>query len=97
MGCSLRAGVVGVLLREEDDAFDFTVLLFTPSSSGCVSRFSLDFGALRSNAPGVFGVLAEPKEANAPDPKPKADEAPAEGDGAFVVRGKITLKGFDRP
>lgn len=87
-----------MLLREEDDALDFKVLLFVPSFSGCVSRFSLEgFGVLRSNAPGVFGVLAEPKEAKAPDPKPKADEAPTDGEGAFVVRGEIALNGLDRP
>lgn len=44
-------------------------------------------------APGVFGVFAEPKEANAPLPKPKAEEAPADGD--FVADGDRAENGLD--
>lgn len=49
--------------------------------------------------PGVFGVLfADPKDANAPEPSPKAVEAPDVGEDIFVVaRGDMALKGFDRP
>ena len=45
--------------------------------------------------PGVFGVFAEPKEAKAPLPKPKADDALAEGD--FVAAGESALNGFVLP
>lgn len=40
--------------------------------------------------PGVFGVFEAPKDANAPDPKPNALDAPAVGD----VTDVIELKGF---
>lgn len=44
--------------------------------------------------PGVFGVLAaEPKDAKAPDPKPKAEEAPAVGEATLeVVKGVMPLR-----
>lgn len=44
--------------------------------------------------PGVFGVFAEePKDANAPDPKPKAEEAPAVGEATLeVVKGVMPLR-----
>ena len=44
--------------------------------------------------PGVLGVLAEPKEAKAPDPSPKALDAPGEARPAGVV---MELKGFLPP
>lgn len=48
--------------------------------------------------PGVFGVFAEePKEANAPEPRPNADEALVEGEDTPVDRGEIALKGLERP
>jgi len=53
---------------------------------------------LKSKAvPGVFGVfVAEPKEANAPEPRPKAVEAPVVGDATVpLVKGEIALKGLD--
>lgn len=74
--------------------FDFA---FSLAASAAVS-FSPLSRPFRSNppaAPGVLGVLADPKEANAPDPRPKAEDAPAEGE--FVVSGEIALKGFDFP
>jgi hypothetical protein len=47
----------------------------------------------KSNAlPGVFGVFEDPNDANAPDPKPKALDAPVVGDTRDVVGG--ALKGF---
>ena len=66
---------------------------------GCFSSLSptADVGVPKSKAvPGVFGVLAdEPKEANAPDPSPNADDAPVEGDVTLVVaRGGMPLRGF---
>jgi hypothetical protein len=55
---------------------------------------------LKSKAvPGVLGVLvAEPNDAKAPDPKPKAVAAPPVGEEMLVVlSGAILSKGFDRP
>lgn len=69
-----------------------------PSSSPCASFFSEgSFGVPRSKPPGVFGVLADdPNEAKAPDPRPKAEEAPAEGEETFGDNGAIALKGLER-
>lgn len=49
--------------------------------------------------PGVFGVLEDaPNEANAPEPKPKAVEAPAVGDDTAAGDANgMALKGFDFP
>ena len=74
--------------------FDFA---FSLAASPLVS-FSTLSRPLSSNppaAPGVLGVLTDPNEANAPDPKPKAEDALAEGE--FVARGETVLKGFDFP
>lgn len=69
--------------------------------SGGVAVEVADIAAdLKSNAvPGVFGVfVAEPKDANAPDPRPNADEPPVVGDASPPgVRGEIALKGFLPP
>jgi hypothetical protein len=64
-----------------------------------VSRLSLGaFGVFKSNADGVLGVFAvEPKDANAPEPRLKADEALAEGEETFVESGEMALKGLERP
>jgi hypothetical protein len=52
----------------------------------------------RSNGfPGVFGVLAEPKEAIAPDPRPNALEAPPPGDARLAPGVVAGLKGFAFP
>lgn len=52
-----------------------------------------------SDVAGVFGVLADdPKDANAPDPSPKAEEAPEVGEAMVVVdEGAIELSGLDLP
>lgn len=52
-----------------------------------------------SDVAGVFGVFAEdPKDANAPDPSPKAEEAPEEGEAMLAVdKGAIELDGLDLP
>jgi hypothetical protein len=42
--------------------------------------------------PGVFGVFAEPKDANAPDPSPNALDAPAVGEAS--AEGDMALNGF---
>lgn len=50
---------------------------------------------LKSNAPpGVFGVFEAPNEANAPDPRPNALDAPAVGEAREVVDCDMALKGF---
>jgi len=49
----------------------------------------------KSKAPlGVFGVLEDPKDANAPDPNPNALDAPAVGEEMEDADGDIALKGF---
>lgn len=56
--------------------------------------------ALKSKAvPGVLGVLpAEPKDANAPEPSPKAEEPPVVGDAnPLGVNGDMALKGLRPP
>lgn len=51
------------------------------------------------DAAGVFGVFADdPKDANAPDPSPKAEEAPEVGEVMLGAdKGAIELKGLDLP
>jgi len=72
---------------------------FAPRSLICFSAVGV-FAAtpttlLKSNAPpGVFGVLEEPKEANAPDPRPNALAAPAVGEARELGEGDTALKGF---
>jgi len=81
--------------------------LLTDFATG-LSRFSLGVvgviadvaGLPKSKAvPGVLGVLvADPKDAKAPEPSPKAVEAPAVGEAKLpLVRGGMALKGFDLP
>ena len=49
----------------------------------------------KSNAPlGVFAAFEAPKDANAPEPNPKALEAPAVGEAREPVEGGSALKGF---
>lgn len=55
---------------------------------------------LKSNAlPGVFGVLlADPKDAKAPEPSPNAEEPPVVGDASAPgVNGEMALKGLRPP
>lgn len=51
-------------------------------------------GVFNSEPPGVFGA---PNEANAPDPRPKAEEALVDGDETPPDNGEIALNGFERP
>jgi hypothetical protein len=52
----------------------------------------------KSNAlPGDFGVFEAPKDANAPEPKPNALDAPIVGEGAISAGEDIVLKGLDFP
>jgi hypothetical protein len=71
-------------------------------SLGVVGRVVVAEGVdLKSKAvPGVLGVLAaEPKDAKAPEPRPKADEPPAVvGDAnPLGVSGETPLNGFLPP
>lgn len=81
-----------------DDVETFGLL-----SASSFSRFSpgVEGTGLPSSreVPGVFGVLAEdPKDANAPDPSPKAEEAPVVGEATVVAdKGEMPLKGLDLP
>ena len=97
IGCSLF-GLEVELFRDEDELFDLTVSKATASWSPCASRLSPDaFDVFKSNEDGVLGVFVAPKDANAPEPRPKAEEALAEGEETFVERGEIALKGLERP
>jgi hypothetical protein len=82
---------------DDEEAFGFTFSVLDDSCSLGKSRLS--FVKPRSAVPpGVLGVFAEePKEANAPDPRPKAFEALADGDETPAERGEMALKGLDRP
>ena len=74
-----------------------SVLGFSFEGSG-VSSFSvllLDEKSKPAPLPGVFGVFAEePKDAKAPDPRPKAEEA---AEGELVEGVEIELKGLVLP
>lgn len=93
-------GVVDDLLFK-DNAEGF-VLTSDPTLSFSFSRFSpapvegVELPKSRE-VPGVLGVFAEdPNDAKAPDPRPKADEAPLVGEAAFVVvKGAMPLNGLD--
>ena len=65
------------------------------------SRFSPGVdGVPRSrDVPGVLGVLAEdPKDANAPDPSPNAEDAPVVGDATVeALKGEIPLNELGLP
>lgn len=92
-----------VLVKEDVEAFDVTLLL-PASLMPSLPRFSGP-GAGDATAepksrdvPGVLGVFAEePKEAKAPEPRPKAEEAPDVGEETLVDNGEMALKGLDLP
>lgn len=78
----------------------FTTLFVGLFSAGVVGAAAGVAAALKSNAvPGVFGVLlADPKDAKAPDPSPKAEEPPVVGDASAPgVNGEIPLNGLRPP
>lgn len=100
------AGSIDCEVADRMFAMDFRESIFFSSFSGSFLSYGVDavgVGAaalLKSKAvPGVFGVFAaEPNEANAPDPSPKAEEPPVVGeDMPLVVRGVTELKGLFRP
>lgn len=103
-GCS-GAVFDDLLARDDVEAF---VLISAPEASfpASFSRFSAPeveaFPKLPASreVPGVLGVLTEdPKEANAPEPRPNAEDAPfGVGEEMFVVlRGDIPLNGLVLP
>jgi len=78
----------------------FTTLLGGFFSAGVVGAAAGVVAVLKSNAvPGVLGVLlAVPKDAKAPDPRPKADDPPVVGDASAPgVNGEMPLKGLRPP
>lgn len=89
-GCSSAAGVgadgggAGA-----DDSFDLVSAAADESRSLDESALSL----LSVEAPGVLGV---PKDAKAPEPRPKALEAPEDGEDTPADRGEMALKGLER-
>lgn len=94
------SGMVGV------DMDSFRMLLTTLLtglsffSDGVAGELADMAADLKSKAvPGVFGVLvADPKEAKAPEPRPKAVEPPVVGDASPPgVNGEMALKGFRPP
>lgn len=95
--CS-KAVVDVLLFKDNVDGFDLTA---DPALSFSFSSFSLAAveGVELPNSrdvPGVLGVFAEdPKDAKAPDPRPKAEEAPLVGEAVLVVvKGAIPLNGL---
>ena len=92
------ADIVELLLaREEDDSRGLTVVPLV--SFGCSFSGFSPFAPIppKSGAvPGVLGVFDDaPNEAKAPDPRPKAEEAPAVGDARLLVeRGVMPFSGF---
>ena len=86
----VRVDVERVVLTS-DPALSFSFSRFSPNAVEGVEL------AKSSDVPGVLGVFAEdPKDAKAPDPRPKADEAPLVGDAVFVVvKGAMPLNGLD--
>ena len=91
-----------LLAKDDIEAFG---LISAPSCSFAPSFSRLSpgvegAGLPRSrDVPGVFGVFADdPKDANAPDPSPKAEDAPVVGEATVVVvKGEMPLKGLDLP
>ena len=73
-----------------DPALSFSFSRFSPAA---VTRVGL---AKSREVPGVLGVFADdPKDAKAPDPRPKADDAPLVGEATFVVvNGVMLLNGL---
>lgn len=90
-----------LLAKEDVEAFG---LISAPPASfaASFSRFSAP-GVVElprsRDAPGVLGVLEEdPKAANAPEPRPKAEDAPLVGEAMLLVfKGEMPLNGLDLP
>lgn len=90
-GCSDAAAPDDLLVKEEAEALGF---MSGPVDSRAGSLLEDSIAA-----PGVLGVFAdEPKEAKAPEPRPKAEEAPLVGEATpVVVKGVMPLRGVLAP
>lgn len=78
----------------------FMILVGGFFSAGVVGTVAGVAAVLKSNAvPGVLGVLlADPNEAKAPEPSPKAEEPPVVGDASAPgVNGEMALNGLRPP
>ena len=64
-----------------------------PKSLDCGPLDTAEPMALSNGLPGVFGVFADPKDAKAPEPRPKALDAPGE---ARFAPG-VVVKALDLP
>ena len=84
-----------LLLRDETDLLVFTSPCLSPSLL-CLSAVVGVALPKSSDVPGVRGVLPEaPKDANAPEPNPNAEDAPLPGDVTpEVVKGVMPLNGL---
>lgn len=74
--------------------------ILSPLAPGVEGDATAPAALPKSNAvPGVLGVfVAEPNDAKAPDPSPKAVEAPVVGEAMVPVdKGGMALKGLERP
>ena len=82
-------------LREEEEDLFCTLSAGLPAPLSCTARLAWP----SVFAPGVLGVFVEdPKEAKAPEPSPKAEDAPAVGDAiAPLPPGVSELKGLGLP
>ena len=80
---------------ELPDGLDDDLSCLSSSADGVANA---DEVLLKSKpVPGVFGVLtADPKEAKAPEPRPKAEDATGDVT-VLVLRGCMSLKGLVRP
>ena len=86
-----------LLVNEDMDA-----LALTSAPVPSLSRFSMLVAVdmievpKSSDVPGVLGVFAvDPKDAKAPEPSPKAEDAPVVGvDTPVVVNGDMPLRGL---
>ena len=89
-----------LLFKDDAEALGFTSV---PTLSFEVSFSRLSLAAAvgvelpkSRDVPGVLGVFPEdPNEAKAPEPRPKAEEAPLVGEATLVVKGAIPLNGLD--
>lgn len=100
----MRECSVGVLddLLGSDDCEGFGLIAASPPalefSFTLFSLMGAGFELPKSSAvPGVLGVFPEdPNDAKAPEPNPKAEDAPLVGEATLVVvKGAMPLKGFD--
>lgn len=94
IGCS-KARPDALFSNEEEEAF---WLIVSPCLGASLSDLSVVVEIV-SVAPGVLGALMEePNEAKAPEPSPKAEEAPIAGEPRVVLaEGVVALKGLDLP